>query len=148
MSDTAVSSFTSVSITRDIPEHKLAFKGWTPFGLSTPLRYWIAYIHQTIGGYYGGAYFQQFFFFSFILIANFIVLANLNIAFDTFFPALMMATCAQLRILKHRFQYMHEIIAKYEKSNDKKIYYNRQQMEKNLLIDCTTHHLAIYELSF
>lgn len=111
---------------RDIPKRILPFKCWLPYSLSTPVAYWISYAHQTIAHYYG---------------------ANINIAFDAHFAALMMATCAQLQILKHRFHSMHKIIENNQKSEDN-FDNNQDELEKKLLADCTLHHLAIFQLSF
>lgn len=80
----------------DVPQHTLPFNVWLPFNVTTPIGFWTAWIHQTIGHYSA---------------------ASLSISFDIFIPALMMATSAQLRILRYRFESIYNNIEKESLNN-------------------------------
>nr|AZQ24905.1 odorant receptor [Aphidius gifuensis] len=126
LSESAVSSFTRASIIRDIPDRELLFNAWVPFNLSKPFYYWMCYIHQIIASYYS---------------------ASFNVAFDSFFPALLLATCAQLKMLKHRFNIIDINVKKNIKLNSKKNHWKKEEREKYFLVDCVKHHLAIHEFA-
>lgn len=116
---------TLLSVVQDIPHRALTFKAWLPFSLSTPSMYWIAYTHQTLGHYVG---------------------ANVNIAFDSLVPSMMMIVCAQLKILKVRFHKIHQTL------KDARTTYNHTNdmidLERKLIADCAKHHTAIFQLSY
>nr|AZQ24948.1 odorant receptor [Aphidius gifuensis] len=120
--ESTVSSFTRASIIRDIPERDLPFKALLPYSLSSSFAYWFSYIHQTIAHYYG---------------------ASINAAIDAHFASSLIATCGQIKILKYRFQSMHQIIEKIKILNNE----SREKLKKKLLIGCEIHHLAIYQFA-
>lgn len=69
-------------------------------------------------------------------------------AFDSFFPAILLATCAQLKMLKHRFNIIDINVENKIKINSEKNHWKKGEREKYFLVDCVKHHLAIHELSF
>ncbi|XP_063988385.1 odorant receptor 46a-like [Diachasmimorpha longicaudata] len=127
LTDATCSMLTLSSIIRDIPHRQLLFKAWYPWDRSYSVGFWYAYIHQTVSHYIG---------------------ANVNVAFDTFIPGLMMATTAQLEIIKYRIISIPKAI---EKELSKSVCgANAEQLiklETRYLTDCSRHHLAILEFS-
>ncbi|XP_011311726.1 odorant receptor 46a, isoform A isoform X2 [Fopius arisanus] len=127
LTEVTCSMLTLSSFIRDIPRRQLLFKSWYPFDRSTLIGFWIAYVHQTISHYIG---------------------ANVNVAFDTFIPGLMMATTAQLEIIKYRFITMPKTIE--NKCSESVCEVNEDELmkiETKYLADYTRHHLKILRFS-
>uniref|UniRef100_A0A0C9RBE7 Odorant receptor n=1 Tax=Fopius arisanus TaxID=64838 RepID=A0A0C9RBE7_9HYME len=118
---------TLFSLIRDMPRRQLLFKARYPFDDTESIGYWISYIHQLYSHYMG---------------------AVVNMTFDTFVSALMLATSAQLEVLKYRFVMMPNLMENERsgsgtKGNPEEI----ERMETKYLGNHTNHHLAIYEFS-
>ncbi|XP_011311655.1 odorant receptor 46a, isoform A [Fopius arisanus] len=127
LTNTTCSMLTLSSFIRDIPRRQLLFKSWFPFDRTTPVGFWSTYVYQTIYHYMG---------------------ANVNIAFDTFLPGLMMATTAQMEILKYRFITLPRMIE--NKCFESVCEVNADELikiETKYLADYTRHHLKILRFS-
>nr|AQN78479.1 olfactory receptor 77 [Meteorus pulchricornis] len=127
LSDSTCTMLTIASILRDVPNRTLPFKAWLPFSIATPTAYYFAYVHQTLGHYMG---------------------CNVNVGFDTLVPSMMMMTCAQLKIFKHRVQKIHQTLKRMK--NSSLVEYSvqdQERMEKELVADCAKHHIAIYQFA-
>lgn len=118
---------TLASFLRDIPQRALPFKAWLPSSLNTPVGYWSAYIHQTIGHYTG---------------------ANINVGFDSLVVGMMMIICARLKVCKHRFNKIYQTLERNQNYHKNKISIDEQlRLEKKLVAECTKYHIAIFQLS-
>ncbi|XP_063989745.1 uncharacterized protein LOC135168984 [Diachasmimorpha longicaudata] len=127
LTTTTCSLITVLSLFRDMPRCQLPFKAKYPFDHSASVGFWIAYLHQLVSHYMG---------------------AIVNIAFDTFIPALMMATSAQLEILKYRFTTMTQTIDKEcSKAIGEGDHNQVMKMETKYLTNYTNHHLDIVQFS-
>ncbi|XP_063978285.1 odorant receptor 46a-like [Diachasmimorpha longicaudata] len=118
---------TLFSLIRDMPRRQLLFKARYPFDDSASVGYWVSYIHQLYSHYMG---------------------AVVNMTFDTFVSALMLATSAQLEVLKYRFVMMPSVMENERsgigcKGDSEEI----EKMETKYLGNHTNHHLAIFEFS-
>lgn len=127
MTESTCTMLTLASFNRDIPRKELPYKAWLPFSITTNTTFWIAYLHQTLGLY---------------------IAANMDIGFDSLVIDMMMVLCVQLKILKHRFNIIHQTIKsirdsyKYKFTKEEELY-----LEKKLIANCIKHHIAIFELS-
>ncbi|XP_063978286.1 odorant receptor 46a-like [Diachasmimorpha longicaudata] len=118
---------TLLSLVRDMPRRQLLLRAEYPFDDSVSTGYWVSYIHQLYSHYLGAIF---------------------NVTFDTFVAALMLATSAQLDILKYRFVVMPSAMEKEcSESNHKVNNEEVVEMESKYLANQTNHHLAIFQFS-
>ena len=103
----------------------LPFKVWIPYKITSSLRYWSTFFHQTIAH---------------------VTAANLQIANETLICGFMIHACLQLELLKNRLREIPKSIQNIDNN-----YYNIESVDKtknsskNLLVKCIKHHQLINE---
>lgn len=112
-----------------IPKRALPYDAWVPFDYSKSLlSYFYLWGHQNIAMAVG---------------------AGFCVSFDTFVSGLMLQTCSQLHILKHRFHEIPIILINNDRiindGNKSKLF--SSNLESELLSQCVKHHLEIFKLS-
>nr|AQN78443.1 olfactory receptor 41 [Meteorus pulchricornis] len=127
MTESTCTMLTLASFKRDIPRMELPYKAWMPFSITSPMTFWIAYLHQTLGLY---------------------IAANVDIGFDSFVINMMMMTCVQLKILKHRIGKINHTMNSAQ-SSYKNLFsiVHQMHLETKLIANCTKHHIAISEFA-
>lgn len=115
------------SIVNDIPRRVLPYSSWLPFEChDSLLGYSVAYSHQMITFTVGGV---------------------LTSCFDTLVTGLMLQTCAQLSILKSRFQDIPQTVV----GKSRKIHSGNcmnlldDNLENKFLGQCVRHHVQIFK---
>nr|UEN71225.1 olfactory receptor 42 [Gregopimpla kuwanae] len=113
------------SFVKDVPRKTLPFPTWLPYNHTTVTGFWIAYLHQ---------------------ILSHVVGAYINVAFDTLVPGLMLQTCGQLNILKHRIGRVPSTVTTCDRKNEvseKSI----KVVEVQQIAGCVKHHLEIFKFA-
>ncbi|XP_063983998.1 odorant receptor 46a-like [Diachasmimorpha longicaudata] len=121
--ETAVMTSTVSSIFENIPERTLPFRVWVPYYNNSELAYWCLYLQQVIVGHG----FQ-----STIAIGN-----------DTLVAGMMLLTCAQLQILKHRQENLPRVLEEIRKEQN----LDDNTLQRQLLNEIIYHHKTILKFA-
>ncbi|XP_044020217.1 odorant receptor 4-like [Aphidius gifuensis] len=107
------------------PTHILPYGGWFPYDHTKPIIYWFTAVSQLMAP---------------------VMAANMTGGYDSFFCGLMMQLCAQVEILKHRFNNKLDNLEKKNLINlNPSVHKN---IEKKIFSDIIEHHIAILRMAY
>ncbi|XP_011504814.1 PREDICTED: odorant receptor 2a-like [Ceratosolen solmsi marchali] len=105
-------------------DHELIYKVLVPYDLSTPLNYWLTFIHHTLGA---------------------ILFAAVAITNDALIAGFMLQVCSQLKLLEHRITNLPSHILKAREQNKSENII--RGLERELIKQNVQHHNHIFRLA-
>ncbi|XP_057331118.1 odorant receptor 33b-like isoform X2 [Microplitis mediator] len=122
--EASVTVYTMGKIFEERPPGVLPCRAWLPYDYSNNIIiYWLTASQQLL---------------------TVVMTANVDIAYDTLFPGMMMQVCAQVHILKHRFRLTLDALENV--SDDKMDPVMVKTVEKKFFSECVEYHLEILRM--